>query len=497
MAVEVDGSPTDPSDRVSYVAHHGDTAEIIATRFSIPLGAVRADWSGAADWSEPAEGSDGYVCDLDGVTQGDVMVEDFVREEYERAGETLEDVNEEALVQRSILLARRWPVRRKYDRLISERQFQWTWRDTGEDVSSVASGFAFAGLSVVGALSLGQVVLRRVVDSYQGWSGVWPLFLLAVLLQIGALLLLGLFVFLVRRYDQRHQELGPWAARLRDFHEAVRDYAMEPAVRELTMVHFCDPFDEIVKIDSGALTTTPTSDQIVRTETYREVSMQITRTDGATIGMRGSRGAGKTDLVRSFCEPQQSATEHGETGPRVVGKFISAPTSLDEYAFLRRAALGICERTIALDGTARVAKPTGGLGWSLPVLGAIVAAIGLVIIARPDAGVSLSDLGWVLVAVGGAVLLVSAVRELQSRRRVGSRGHRAGALRRSGVVVEDRERKGEKARQVLTADAVSEARAFERRLRFSVSTTDKAEVGSTSMGCRPPLAERSAVRAGT
>ena len=155
MAVEVDGSPTDPSDRVSYVAHHGDTAEIIATRFSIPLAAVRADWSGAADWSEPAEGSDGYVCDLDGVTQGDVMVEDFVREEYERAGETLEDVNEEALVQRSILLARRWPVRRKYDRLISERQFQWTWRDTGEDVSSVASGFAFAGLSVVGALSLG------------------------------------------------------------------------------------------------------------------------------------------------------------------------------------------------------------------------------------------------------------------------------------------------------------------------------------------------------
>ncbi len=405
------------------------------------------------------------------------MVESFVRAEYERAGEALEDVDEEALVHRSILLGRRWPVRRKFERLISEGEFEWTWRDNGEDFSRAASAFVFAGLSIVGAVLLAQVVLRRVVDSYQGWSWVWPLFLVVALLQVGALLLLGLFVLLVNRYDQRHQELGPWAARLRDFHEAVRDYAMEPAVRELTMVHFCDPLEEIVEIDSGALTTTPTSDQIVRTETYREVSMQIARTDGATIGMRGSRGAGKTDLVRSFCEPQQSAIEDGETGTRVVGKFISAPTSLDEYAFLRRVALGICERTIALDGTGRVAKPNEGFGWSLPMIGAVVAAIGLVIVARPDAGVSLSDLGWVLVTVGGAVVLASAVRELESRRRVGSRGHRGGALRKSALVVEDNERKGEKARRVLTADAVSEARAFERRLRFSVSTTDKAEGG--------------------
>ena len=264
------------------------------------------------------------------------------------------------------------------------------------------------------------------------------------------------------------------------------------------MVHFCDPLEEIVKIDSGALTTTPTSDQIVRTETYREVSMQIARTDGATIGMRGSRGAGKTDLVRSFCEPQQSAIEDGETGTRVVGKFISAPTSLDEYAFLRRVALGICERTIALDGIARVPKPTGVFGWSLPMIGAVVAAIGLVIVARPDAGVSLSDLGWVLVAVGGAVVLASAVRELQSRRRVGSRGHRGGALRRSGVVVEDNERKGEKARV-----GCSRPTQFRRRERSSGACDSRSRrptrprAASTSTGCRRRLAERSVVRAGT
>lgn len=459
-----------------YTARPGDTTFSVCTRFSVDIEALR---DAIADAPPDANDSllPGFTYTILGVTEEQIMIEEAVHAEFFASGAMRDGIDEDELA-RACLERSGWSIDLAYRRLedvADEKNAPVNkWDRIGDKVVAWFLFFFFTGLAV-GVLALAQIFGRWIGDAYQGWMWVFVLFFVLLALVLATLAVILVLVRVSEREDARVLRASRWAARRRDFDAAVRNFALDASIEELTRVHFLDPADDVVHVDSSTLTTKAEASQVVRTDTYRQIARQLARADGATLGLRGSRGAGKTDLVRSFCDqsvrqaesdpsatarssPNGSETSNGTAREdRVIGGFVAAPTSQDETAFLRRVALLVCDRTVEQADERRISTTERDRWWLLAIGAAIIVA-GLALAFGLHERIGTNELGWIIVIGGGAFLVVVLARSSRFRRR------------------DTRPKKNPRtASEAWLAEAVQDADALQRKLRQEITTSNAAE----------------------
>jgi hypothetical protein len=148
---------------------------------------------------------------------------------------------------------------------------------------------------------------------------------------------------------------------------------------------------------------------------------------GGAIGLSGSRGAGKTTLMRSLCRP---ATDDGTD---MLAVMVDAPVSYDARDFVLYLFARTCARVLGPERVARLRSGGGPLRSSPGSLSMLLATtesvIGFVLFAVGTCLLLLSILkvatelsspllwGGVLVGAGYLLILVANVGEYQRRRR--------------------------------------------------------------------------------
>jgi KAP family P-loop domain len=87
-----------------------------------------------------------------------------------------------------------------------------------------------------------------------------------------------------------------------DTEKAVRSL-IERSIREATRLRFTDPAADILRMGEGAgLSSRVTQEDRISTRYRAAVEMHLLRRGGATVGVTGERGIGKSELLRSFCD---------------------------------------------------------------------------------------------------------------------------------------------------------------------------------------------------
>ena len=240
-------------------------------------------------------------------------IDDLIHSLFVRTRASLDGLIENDVKRSSAQLRKAAPVKAAYRRMIaveSEQSSPWTKFDDAqwwlEDAGPWIAGIDFLAILTGAVLGVGTLVAN--------WKLPWVWFGIAagllLLANIGVAVAYLIVVRLGRKADEEFlRRSSRWPARRRAFESAVELLVYEPAARRAAKVVFRCSKDDLVSARGAALSTTPYSFQLVKTDTYRRVSLQISRPDGATIGIRGSRGAGKTDLVRSLCGEQEQPTE--------------------------------------------------------------------------------------------------------------------------------------------------------------------------------------------
>ena len=197
------------------------------------------------------------------------------------------------------------------------------------------------------------------------------------------------------------------------FNEQLRSLVILPAIERATRVRFVAPSaDPVLVTDAPALASRIGADRRIETESYRLVLTGLNRPGGATIGLAGTRGAGKSELLRAFChDPSDTASvQNGGT----IGVIIPVPVAYQADSFLRvltrRLAEQVPEYDVKLVG--RLRRP-GSLWRSGSFLAVLACAVGgVLLIVKPDR-ISKVVVGSLLLAV--ACVMVAAVIVARTR----------------------------------------------------------------------------------
>lgn len=169
------------------------------------------------------------------------------------------------------------------------------------------------------------------------------------------------------------------------FYERLRSLVVLPAIERATKVRFVAPSADFVLVtDAPSLASRIVADRRIETESYRLVLTALSRPGGTTIGLAGTRGAGKSELLRAFCDDATDKATVQEGG--TIGVIIPAPVAYGADSFLRvlvrRLAEEVPEYNARLVGRPR--QPAS-LWESASVLAALACiAAGLWLIVKPD-----------------------------------------------------------------------------------------------------------------
>jgi hypothetical protein len=155
----------------------------------------------------------------------------------------------------------------------------------------------------------------------------------------------------------------------------------------------------------------------------------MTLMPGGAIGLSGSRGAGKTTLMRSLCR----SAKGDESQREVLAAIVDAPVSYDAREFVLHLFSRVCcevlgpDRVAELRGWGRGARPGANplariLTRPLTLAGLVSAVVGygVVMVEVLDLGVGMSRVAWggVLMLGGFVVLQAELIGERQRRSRM-------------------------------------------------------------------------------
>jgi hypothetical protein len=135
------------------------------------------------------------------------------------------------------------------------------------------------------------------------------------------------------------------------------------------------------------------------------VLIHLKRRGGAAIGLAGSRGAGKSELLREFCGDPATA-KSSELGG-IIGVIIPAPVAYQAEPFLRLLIRRLAEAVPGYDkrATGRVrVPPSTVLIAIITLLAATCITAGLLLVYGLPS-VSRQVVGWSLAALGSVTLL--------------------------------------------------------------------------------------------
>ncbi|GIH25621.1 hypothetical protein Aph01nite_39310 [Acrocarpospora phusangensis] len=174
------------------------------------------------------------------------------------------------------------------------------------------------------------------------------------------------------------------------------------------------------ELDPGRLSGLSRTDEFVATEQTRYLERLIAGLGSASIGLSGSRGAGKSTALRQLCSHDLL---QATANLRVL---VHAPTAYDPREFVGHLFLRVCEQVTGEAGTRTGERgPRAGLAGLLPIATVLVGAVllfgslqwdrlqpflaGLV----ADPGLLVSIAGGALLAGGLAAVWWSSRREPQ------------------------------------------------------------------------------------
>jgi hypothetical protein len=192
----------------------------------------------------------------------------------------------------------------------------------------------------------------------------------------------------------------------RGLNDMLRSLVIKPAIDRATSLDLTPPLiDAVYLTDAPGLSSRIESGRRIETQAYRDVVTNLARDGGATIGLAGSRGVGKSELLRAFCDDPNKAPSI-ETGG-VIGISIPAPVAYESQPFLRVLIRRLAAAVPGYDEKL-VSRPAPSLGLSLAGLifsaALLIAGVGML------RNFSKHEAGWALVCAGALGVVILAIR---------------------------------------------------------------------------------------
>ena len=199
----------------------------------------------------------------------------------------------------------------------------------------------------------------------------------------------------------------------------LKSLVIDPAVGRAASIKFiAPPSDKVHLTNTQGLSSRIESGRRIITRSYADVVVNLSREGGATIGLAGTRGVGKSELLQAFCSDSDDPATI-EAG-HIIGINIPAPVAYDMKAFLRLLIYRLAEAVPGYDR--RMMDRLGrqaDFWWTVSLLiAAGCLASGLAIIyGLPHS--SRNTKGSVLIAIAILITLSWAMRELLRRIDIG------------------------------------------------------------------------------
>lgn len=362
-------------------------------------------------------------------------------------------------------------------------------RDTG--LANSRNAFKLSDLSVLpGTASL--IVLFTIGISK--WTGhllrlpLWPFVAVTAGFLIFLPLVIGVYEAFKpkgeREWDDVTVSKGSVTAESlrRGLRDQLRSLVIIPALERAISFKFVAPSADIVSItDAPSISSLAGSSGRIQTSSYRDVFMHLKRIGGAAIGLAGSRGVGKSELLRAFCEDPTTGKSIDAGG--VIGIIIPAPVAYEAEPFLRllirRLAEAVPDYDKHVQGRTRVLPSTALDALAALFVATCITAGLLLVFGFPT--VSRRGFGWSLFALGCLVLLWLLVKLIRLWRSLSLGGTVSQLSRLSplAIVKPDLALRGARINRQLRERLAVRAVSFAQRVRY-VETRSVNWEGSAS-----------------
>lgn len=240
----------------------------------------------------------------------------------------------------------------------------------------------------------------------------WPFIVITLTLGIPS----GIIITIEIRRENRNVEAIQTAIAVQsmnaNFHALLRSLVIIPAIEKAMSVKLVTPAEDPVSLtDAPHLASRITSNRRIETQSYREVVTNLQRDGGATIGLAGSRGVGKSELLRAFCDDPSQAPSIEDGG--IIGISIPAPIAYKSEQFLRVLIRRLAEAVPGYDASlvGRPNTPSMPVNIIATLLAAASLIAGALLIMNFDT-LSKHIVGWGLVALGVIIIIFILFRSL-------------------------------------------------------------------------------------
>jgi hypothetical protein len=269
--------------------------------------------------------------------------------------------------------------------------------------------FAIA-IGMLGLLLLLGIGIAKWAGHLLEWP-LWPFVSAPLVVLAGA----GLILWLHGQGDS-----GPWTSAAvavelsrASLNKMLRSLVVIPAIERATSLNLVAPSaDTVYLTDAPGLSSRIASGSRIETQSYREVITNLERDGGATIGLAGSRGVGKSELLRAFCDDPSELPSIRSGG--VIGINVPAPVAYEAQPFLRVLIHRLAEAVPGYEA-GMVGRPGFPSAWGAATLMFAVASLiaGLAFLTGFTT-VSRHLLGWALIAISVAAVLILVARFIPS-----------------------------------------------------------------------------------
>lgn len=255
----------------------------------------------------------------------------------------------------------------------------------------------------------------------------------------------------------------------RSLRDQLRSLVVIPAVERAISFNFIAPTADIINItDAPSLSSLVESSGRIQTGSYRDVFMHLRRFGGAAIGLAGSRGAGKSELLRAFCEDPTVGKSIDAGG--VIGIIIPVPVAYQAESFLRllirRLAEAVPDYDKHVESRTRMLPSTAVNALAALFAAACITAGLLLVFGFPT--VSRDVLGWLLFSLGclAALWLLMQVIKLWRSLLHGGRRSQLNRLSPLSIGKPDLAQEGARINKQLRERIAVTAASFAQRVRY-------------------------------
>jgi hypothetical protein len=271
-------------------------------------------------------------------------------------------------------------------------------------------------------------LLALVVVGIAKWSGhlldtgLWPFMAALGVLGVSTTVLLTIASFResAEKRANTPTTVIPESIR-RNLRAQLRSLIVLPTIEQLISFTFVPPAEDVVRItDAAYLSSRVEASGRIETASYRDVFTNLVRDGGATVGLAGDRGAGKSELLRAFCEtPQDKASV--ESGG-IIGIVVPAPVAYDPEQFLRLLIRRLAEAVPNYGSQTidRLRLSNSIVNIVILILAVLALAVGAALVVGVPS-ITRHTIGWILIfagiAAGCAILWRWALRRVTQSRK--------------------------------------------------------------------------------